>query len=230
MLMTSAKVQNSALQCPTGTLTNPFSCSTESAHCWMRHKVVQELGSLPRLASWGQPAAQLLQGSHQSLLLNDHCRLSVAVCCCSEATKSNATSSGGGRGWSVARATAVITSKMLARFRALAQNHARGGGWRLDVDDGGCFERVHWSWIDCCHALVVTTDMSTAPVVVNQLIVQEKNPGGTLGTAQANPCCWLTPLNWFLIDQLPSSVQHPLGCCISMASQQSKRTDWTFHG
>jgi len=25
-----------------------------------------------------------------------------------------------------------------------------------------------------------------------------ENPGGTLGTAQANPCCWLTPigLNW----------------------------------
>jgi len=21
-----------------------------------------------------------------------------------------------------------------------------------------------------------------------------KNPGGTLGTAQANPCCWLTPI------------------------------------
>jgi len=27
----------------------------------MHHKVVQELGSLPRLASWGPPAAQLLQ-------------------------------------------------------------------------------------------------------------------------------------------------------------------------
>jgi len=99
----------------------------------MHHKVVQELGSLPRLASWGQPAAQLLQGSHQGLLLNDHCCLSVAICCCSEATKTNAASSEEGRGWSVARAAAIITSKALARFRALAQNQARRGGWKLKV-------------------------------------------------------------------------------------------------
>jgi len=44
----------------------------------------------------------------------------------SEATKTNAASSEGGRGWSVARATAIFTSKTLARFRALAQNQARG--------------------------------------------------------------------------------------------------------
>jgi len=125
--------QNSALQCPTGTVANPFSCLTESFHCWMHHKVVQELGSLPLLASWGQPAAQLLQGSHQGLLLNDHSCLSVAVCCCSEATKTNAASSEGWRGWSVARAAAIISSKTLARFRALAQNQARRGGWKLKV-------------------------------------------------------------------------------------------------
>jgi len=51
----------------------------------------------------------------------------------SEATKTNAASSEGGRGWSVARATAIFTSKMLARFRALAQNQARGGRWKLNV-------------------------------------------------------------------------------------------------
>jgi len=99
----------------------------------MHHKVVQELGSLPLLASWGQPAAQLLQGSHQGLLLNNHYYLSIAICCCSETTKTNAASSEGGRGWSVARATTIITSKTLARFRALAQNQARRGGWKLKV-------------------------------------------------------------------------------------------------
>ena len=40
------------------------------------------------------------------------------------------------------------------------------------------------------------------------------NPGGTLGTAQAKPLLLVDP-NSFLIDQLPSSTQHPLGCCIS---------------
>jgi len=85
------------------------------------------------LASWGQPAAQLLQISHQGLLLNDHCYLSVAICCCLGTTKTNAASSEGGRGWSVARAATIITSKTLARFRALAQNQARRGGWKLKV-------------------------------------------------------------------------------------------------
>ena len=99
----------------------------------MHHKVVQELGSLPLLASWGQPAAQLLQGSHQGLLLNNHYYLSIAICCCPETTKTNAASSEGGRGWSVARATTIITSRKLARFRALAQNQARRGGWELKV-------------------------------------------------------------------------------------------------
>jgi len=52
----------------------------------------------------------------------------------SEATKTNAASSEGGRGWSVARATTIFTSKTLARFRALVHNQARGGGgWRLNV-------------------------------------------------------------------------------------------------
>jgi len=37
---------------------------------------------LARLASWGQPAAQLLQDSHQDLLLNNHYFLSIAICCC----------------------------------------------------------------------------------------------------------------------------------------------------
>jgi len=37
---------------------------------------------LARLASWGQPAAQLLQFSHQGLLLNNHYYLSIAICCC----------------------------------------------------------------------------------------------------------------------------------------------------
>jgi len=97
----------------------------KAIHQWIHHKVVQELGSLPRLASWGPPAAQLLQGSHQGLLSNDHCCLSIAICCCSEATKTNAASSEGGRGWSVARTATIFTSKMLARFRALAQNQAR---------------------------------------------------------------------------------------------------------
>jgi len=27
--------------------------------------------------------------------------------------------------------------------------------------------------------------------------------------------CVLVDPNWSLIDQLPSSIQHPLGCCIS---------------
>jgi len=44
----------------------------------------------------------------------------------SETTKTNAASSEGGRGWSVVRATTNFTSKMLARFRALAQKQSRG--------------------------------------------------------------------------------------------------------
>jgi len=32
----------------------------EDVHGWMHHKVAQELGSLPCLANWDQPAAQLL--------------------------------------------------------------------------------------------------------------------------------------------------------------------------
>jgi len=40
----------------------------------------------------------------------------------SEATKTNAASSEGGRGWSIVRAAAIFTSKMLARFGALAKN------------------------------------------------------------------------------------------------------------
>jgi len=95
----------------------------KAIHHWMHHKVVQEIGSLV------QPAAQLLQFSHQGLLLNNHCYLPLLSFVASEATKTNAASSEGGRGWSVARATAIITSKMLARFRALAQNQARE--WRM---------------------------------------------------------------------------------------------------
>jgi len=102
-------------------------------HQWIHYKVVQELGSLPHLASWGQPAAQLLQGSHQGLLLNNHYYLLLLSVVASDTIKTNAANSEGGRGWSVARATTIFTSKTLARFRALAQNQARRGGWKLKV-------------------------------------------------------------------------------------------------
>ena len=90
-----------------------------------------QLATPGKLGSTSSPAAP---SSHQGLLLNNQIiiflLLSVVA---SEATKTNAASSEGGRGWSVARATTIITSKMLARFRALAQNQARGGGWKLSV-------------------------------------------------------------------------------------------------
>jgi len=82
---------------------------------------------LARLASWGQPAARLLQDSHQGLLLNNHHFFLLPSVVASEATKTNAASSEGGRGWSVARDAAIFTSKTLARFGALAHNQARGG-------------------------------------------------------------------------------------------------------
>jgi len=55
-------------------LSNQCFCSTErtfTVHHWMHQWLVQELRSLPRLANWGQPAAQLPQGSHQGLFLNN---------------------------------------------------------------------------------------------------------------------------------------------------------------
>ena len=38
----------------------------------------------------------------------------------------------------------------------------------------------------------LTAAASTALRVDNDYL--GANPGGTLGTAQANPCCWLTPI------------------------------------
>jgi len=55
-----------------------------------------------------------------------------------------------------------------------------------------------------------------------------KNPGGTLGTAQANPCCWLAPIgpqlascqapHIILWDDASNSGHFPL----------NKRTDWSM--
>jgi len=90
---------------------------------------------LARLASWGQPAAQPSCSNSPTRVCS---QMSIVIfpllsVVASQATKTNAASSEGGRGWSAARVTAIFTSKMLARFRALAQNQARGGGWRLNV-------------------------------------------------------------------------------------------------
>ena len=45
-----------------------------------------------------------------------------------------------------------------------------------------------------------------------QLIVQEK-PWWDPWNSTGKPLLLVDP-NWFLIDQLPSSTQCPLGCCI----------------
>jgi len=56
----------------------------KAIHHWMHHKVVQEIGSLPVWQAGFKPAAQLLQFSHQGLLLNNqllsfYCYLSLLL-------------------------------------------------------------------------------------------------------------------------------------------------------
>jgi len=51
----------------------------------------------------------------------------------SDTIETNVAISEGGRGWSVARAVANISSKMLARSRALAQNQERGDGSSMSL-------------------------------------------------------------------------------------------------
>jgi len=58
-----------------------------------------------------------------------------------------------------------------------------------------------------------------------------RNCGGNLGTAQANPCCWLTPIGPQLAScQAPHNILWDSASPPWMASQQSKSADWTFHG
>jgi len=53
-----------------------------------------------------------------------------------------------------------------------------------------------------------------------------ENPGGTLGTAQANPCCWLTPIGPSLANcQAPYIILWDAVSSQWMCYQQSKRTD-----
>ena len=66
-----------------------------------------------------------------------------------------------------------------------------------DDDDEGWASNVEWIGIGVGVGVdnwKGTMGMPMAPVTVNQLVVWGANPGGTLGTAQANPCCWLTPI------------------------------------
>jgi len=162
-------VLNSTHQCPANGTSSLCFCSTERPSIsgyttkWCRS------WQLARLASWGQPTAQLLQDSHQGLLLNAHYFLSIAICSivASEATKTNATSSEGGRGWTERCHSGLLPSsppKMLARFRALTQNQARG-------EDGD--------------PMSLQTRGSILPVLVNRLclpsllIPPSNHPGGS---------------------------------------------------
>jgi len=53
-----------------------------------------------------------------------------------------------------------------------------------------------------------------------------KNPGGNLGTAQANPCCWLTPIGSQLANcQAPCIILWDTASLLLMCSQQSKSAD-----
>ena len=122
-----------AHRCPDGGTSSPFSCLTERPSTkgyttkWCRRLAACPSG---KLGSTSSPAAPILPPGFTpkySLLST------IDIFVASEATKTNAASSEGGRGWSVARATTIITSKTLARFRALAQNQARRGGWKLKV-------------------------------------------------------------------------------------------------
>jgi len=57
-----------------------------------------------------------------------------------------------------------------------------------DVDDGGYFELGMTCWRVRDHGHAHGSRRSELTDYLGE------NPGGNLGTAQANPCCWLTPI------------------------------------
>jgi len=91
--------------------------------------------------------------------------------------------------------------------------------WSEGQPWGGCEGLAHWwhghrwldvvrkaaSWVDTgwrpqmwgphgCHDTTIDSRRFVDGARADNNDCLGANPGGTLGTAQANPCCWLTPI------------------------------------